>query len=373
MKKQPRVRRTRAQKLKKRKQTFQLAKHNHKYTVSACMIVKNESQGIGKSLASVSQIVDEIIVVDTGSTDGTQDICKEFEKVKLFEPEPILFMTVKEDGFNRIDFSANRNRAASYATGDWIFILDGDEIITQTDGLHHHIEELEKRNLPYAFIDIISDDNGGMGHFSQIRLHKNNVGIKWSNPVHNALGGIEADGGKIPLQIYTSYKKDVRSQEKIDRAEPMLLKAARLYPEETWPAYYLAGLYLGKSEVEKAKMWARRALKNPKDVKLARAWFILIHSTLMTEGLDEAEKILYHALCLHPNYPDLGWLRTVYALARWEITINSEESNEYATHPQKSLLINRKEIANELHIPWPFVSIKTVERSNGGEQPTVRN
>ena len=286
-----RARKTRKQKTRQEAENV-IKPHNHEYKISCCMIVKNEVVGIRDTLLSVSPLVDEIIIVDTGSTDGTQDICKEFDKVKLFQPDPILFMTKEEDGFDRIDFAANRNVAHTHATGDWIFILDGDEKITRTDGLHHHVEFLE------------------------------------------------------------------------DRAEPMLLKAHQVFMDDTWPAYYLSGHYLGKREPEKAKVWARRALVNPKSIDTARAWHWLIHATLMTEGLDEAEKLLYQALVLHPNYPDLGWLRTIYALARWEVAYEGAESDIYAMLPQKSHQINRSQIARHLGIQWPFVVVKKVEEKS---------
>jgi glycosyltransferase involved in cell wall biosynthesis len=335
------------------------------------MIVKNECATIRRSLTSVSPLVDEIIVVDTGSTDGTQDICREFEKVKIFEPEPIMFMTKEEDGFDRIDFAANRNIAQEYASGDWIFILDGDEKVVQTDGLHHHVEKLEELGIDNAAVDITSDDKGGLGNFLQIRLHKKDKSIRWIRPVHNTLE-VGKETGRIPLEIFTSYKKEDRSAEKEDRAEPMLLKASRKFSEETWPAYYLAGMYLSRRELEKSKLWSRRALIDPKDTRVARAWYFLVHATLMSEGLDEAEKLLYQALSLHPHYPDLNWLRTVYALARWEVCINMQESMAYSMHPQKTYQIDREVIAKALHVPWPFVKARTVEEPSNGEQPVVR-
>ena len=357
------VRKIRKPRKKRRlhKPNFNIQKHNGKYTVSACMIVKNEVLGIRKAIESLIPLVDEIVIVDTGSVDGTTSICKEYNKVKLVEQDPILFMTEDEDGFNRIDFAATRNLAQEHVTSDWVFVLDGDEHIIQADGLHHHIEELEEVNCNHAYVNVYVTDDSGGGDFLQVRLYKNDNTVKWTQPVHNKLVGLSDVAGRIPLEIHTSYNKSVRSSDKDARAEPMLLKAARIYQEETWSAFYLAGLYLHERKPEKAKLWARRALINPKDPTVARAWYWLIHATLMTDGMDEAEKLLYQALSLHPNYPDLNWMRTVYALARWDVVLQSPESQQYMVHPQRSYSIRLAQVAKHLEITWPFVKVKQRE------------
>ena len=80
------------------------------------MIVKNEEENLPRCLASVEGIFDEIIVVDTGSTDRTKEIAREFG-AKVFD-------------FEWIDsFAAARNEALSHATGDYAFWLDADDVV----------------------------------------------------------------------------------------------------------------------------------------------------------------------------------------------------------------------------------------------------
>ncbi len=85
-----------------------------KPTISLCMIVKNEEEFLDGCLASVQGIVNEIIIVDTGSTDKTIEIAKEFN-AKIYHFEWI------------DDFAAARNEALKHATCDWILYLDADE------------------------------------------------------------------------------------------------------------------------------------------------------------------------------------------------------------------------------------------------------
>ncbi|MEW6003159.1 MAG: glycosyltransferase, partial [Nitrospirota bacterium] len=98
-------------------------------SISLCMIVKNEEQNIARALSSVKPVVDEMIVVDTGSTDRTKDIAKAFG-AKVYD-------------FAWTDsFSDARNFSLSKASGKWILVLDADEVISAFD--HEKLRELIK-------------------------------------------------------------------------------------------------------------------------------------------------------------------------------------------------------------------------------------
>jgi len=89
-------------------------------TISLSMIVRNEERFIGQCLGSVKDFVDEMIVVDTGSTDRTAEIAQQFGA------------TVLDHTWNG-DFSEARNYSISKASGDWILILDADERLAERD------------------------------------------------------------------------------------------------------------------------------------------------------------------------------------------------------------------------------------------------
>src|SRR6476646_6610535 len=86
--------------------------------VSLCVIAKNEEANLPACLASAADLVDEIIVVDTGSTDRTREVAASWG-AKVFE-------------FPWVDnFAAARNECLRHATGDWIFWLDADDTIDE--------------------------------------------------------------------------------------------------------------------------------------------------------------------------------------------------------------------------------------------------
>ena len=89
-------------------------------SVSLCMIVKNEEDVLERCLKSAADLVDEIIIVDTGSTDRTKEIAARFTG-KLF------------DFPWRDDFSAARNESFSHASMDYCLWLDADDVLLEED------------------------------------------------------------------------------------------------------------------------------------------------------------------------------------------------------------------------------------------------
>src|SRR5438094_930042 len=88
--------------------------------VSLTMIVKNEEANLPDCLASASGLFDEIIIVDTGSSDRTKAVAAQF-RAKVFD-----FPWID-------DFAAARNEALRHATGDWVFWLDADDRIAGSE------------------------------------------------------------------------------------------------------------------------------------------------------------------------------------------------------------------------------------------------
>src|ERR1700730_1719400 len=106
-----------------RKPHRQQAPHSppHRPTISLCVIARDEESFIGDCLASAQPFVDEIVVLDTGSTDATIEIARSYgARIGTFAW--------------RDDFAAARNAAITLATCDWIFMLDADERLQPASG-----------------------------------------------------------------------------------------------------------------------------------------------------------------------------------------------------------------------------------------------
>jgi tetratricopeptide (TPR) repeat protein len=139
------------------------------------MIVKNEAGFLAGCLQSVAGLVDEIIIVDTGSTDGTLAIARQFQAS--------IYHFAWQD-----DFAGARNFGLQHATGDWILHLDADERL-RADGLPELQDWLMRADvmLVNLFVDSRKDDLGN-GHISRAhRLFRNLPGVCYSGRIHEQI------------------------------------------------------------------------------------------------------------------------------------------------------------------------------------------
>lgn len=146
--------------------------------ISLCMIVKNEEKNIVNCLDRALKIVDEAIVVDTGSTDKTVQLLKdnygENEKVKIIEYEW------------ENDFSKARNKSLKYATGDWILVLDADErIFCNRQRLEEFLISREDKAYIIPIYNIIDRDNIVISS-TMVRLYKND-NPRYSGAIHEQI------------------------------------------------------------------------------------------------------------------------------------------------------------------------------------------
>ncbi|MDE6412107.1 MAG: glycosyltransferase [Clostridia bacterium] len=146
-------------------------------TVSLCMIVKNEEEVLERCLSSAAELVDEIIIVDTGSEDDTPNIAKKFGS-KLFS-----FAWID-------DFAAARNYAFSLGTCEYLLWLDADDFITpeSAESFRKLKADLERETpdivqCPY---EIVSDGKPVL-KFMRERIVKRSAGFEWQGRVHECI------------------------------------------------------------------------------------------------------------------------------------------------------------------------------------------
>ena len=150
-------------------------------SISACAIMKNEISHVEAWLNNVRVFAQEIIVVDTGSTDGTNEFWAKQPDVKLINYEW------------QHDFAQAKNVALQEATGDWLVFTDADECYYQPENI---IEYLGKQDRQSADKDVIfcpidnidADSNNEIINSDVVpRIIRNHVGIKYMGAVHEQL------------------------------------------------------------------------------------------------------------------------------------------------------------------------------------------
>lgn len=145
-------------------------------TVSLCMIVKNEAENLADCLKSVGDFADEIIVVDTGSTDRTVEIAES--------------LGARVEHFAWIDdFAAARNESIRYATGGWIFWMDADDRLSPPDvnRLKQAVVSGEADVYACGVVGNTADNERIRTTAHHFRLFRNGLGLKFVYPLHEDL------------------------------------------------------------------------------------------------------------------------------------------------------------------------------------------
>lgn len=140
--------------------------------ISACLITKNEENNIVRALKSIHLQVDEIIVLDTGSTDDTVALAKKYaDKVEIVEwPD---------------DFSEARNMSIALAdkNADWIYWMDADEELEGRERMRKYLNN----DLFMGYVitqNHLTLDMKGVKPDVPVRLYRNNIGIKFYGAIH---------------------------------------------------------------------------------------------------------------------------------------------------------------------------------------------
>ncbi len=143
--------------------------------VCACLIVKNEAANLQRCLASVQGVVDEIVVVDTGSTDETRAIARQFTDK--------LFSFPWQD-----DFAAARNYSLEQASSDWILVIDADEVLVRLSDIP--LQEQLTAAPPVQAYQILRREQGTGQQFSDfaiVRLFRNLPTLRYRGRFHEQL------------------------------------------------------------------------------------------------------------------------------------------------------------------------------------------
>lgn len=208
-------------------------------TISLCMIVKNEELVLGRILSQMSNIADEIIIVDTGSNDNTKEIARQYTSL-VFD-----FPWIQ-------DFAAARNFACSKASMDYWMWLDADDVVRPAQ--QKKLLDL-KRTLSHS-TDIVMmkyltgfDDKGNVTFsYYRERLMKNNRGFVWKGKVHEA---VTPSGVILHSDIEIEHRKQQTGDPDRNLAiyETMISNGESLEPRHQF--YYGRELYYHK-QYEKA-------------------------------------------------------------------------------------------------------------------------
>ena len=237
-------------------------------TLSLCMIVKDEAENLPRCLASVRDLADEIVVVDTGSGDATPTLAEQ-------AGAKVHFLMWGDD------FSTARNASLDLATQDWILVLDADETLTQAgyDFIRSVKEEKQMGKVSADDLLLVTmmrkEIGANQSPYTQVsRLFRNLPSVRYIRPYHEgveesvqALMAAEehwqiAQLGAVGID-HTGYGVDaIASKDKFNRAKRIMEKHLADHPEDAYTANKLGALYTQNNDWKKALDLLELALRS---------------------------------------------------------------------------------------------------------------
>ncbi|HDG98213.1 MAG TPA: tetratricopeptide repeat protein [Desulfobacterales bacterium] len=276
-------------------------------SISLCMIVRNEEQNLKECLESIHYLVDEIIVVDTGSEDRTPQIARDFG-AKIYS-----FKWIN-------DFAAARNESIRHATGDYILWLDADDRIPpqEREKFIRWKQELptSEKQAYWFIVESPKEEEFLTERCYQLRVFPRVEGVRFIRRVHESILesvkalGIPSSYCDVIIQ-HVGYARKEDMHRKANRNLRLLLTALAEAPNDPTIHWHLSMTYNVIGEKEKSAYHAETLVSLISNNELKgeeRQWQIAamvhlgnLYADLGRDG--EAERILRRAVKLDPDNP----------------------------------------------------------------------
>jgi len=262
------------------------------------MIVKNEERYLEGCLSSVQECADQIIVVDTGSSDRTVEIARSFHAEVYSHPW-------------ENDFSKHRNQSLGYAGGEWILWMDADERL-EPGGSSSIREAVSRQDADSLMMTMVCyfDNRTRQSWNNSIKLFRNHRSIHFEGIVHNSVVGCQSTKF-CPTKIY-HLGYDIGAEEvrrKFQRTSTLLRKAIEEEPLDFKHhhdlAVALSSIHRFRAAVEEGLTAIRlHEQAHSSDVNILWTYFVVASSYYNLRLPDEARSIAERALSINNDHFD---------------------------------------------------------------------
>jgi glycosyltransferase involved in cell wall biosynthesis len=285
-----------------------------KARVSLTMIVKNEEQNLPECLASVRDLVDEAVVIDTGSTDRTRDVIRSYGCV--------------EGEFPWVDdFAAARNAALDRATGDYAFWMDADDRLDPDNraALKTLLANLRGGNDAYAMKCLCVPDKPGAGAtmVDHVRLFRRLAEHRWKYRVHEQiLGSLRATGASVTWTGVTvrhvGYMNPAVRRRKLDRDLRLLKLDHAEHPSDPFTLFNLGSVFneLGDYRAAADALSKSLAASHVKDSIVRKLYALLFQCHGKAGDRNKAAEVLKEGRAHYPDDAELLFLAANLARER---------------------------------------------------------
>jgi glycosyltransferase involved in cell wall biosynthesis len=270
--------------------------------LSATLIVRDESAVLEQCLSSIRHLVDEIIVVDTGSTDGSDEIAASLGARVIHHRW-------------RDDFAEARNVALDAAGGEWILYIDADERMSKTD--RASVERLLTGAREIAFRVLLQPDLTSTP-YREYRLWRHDPRIRFKGQIHEKVTPAIAWLAAIERQpigdcdlLLTHVGYEGSQTKKHERNLPLLRAELSRYPDSLFNRHHLARVLRGLGQDEEAGTVLGDALalarRRPRDPLGVLVFTDLVR--LRRERGEEVGELLAEARRRYPENKLLWWVQ----------------------------------------------------------------
>lgn len=224
--------------------------------LSLCMIVKNEENCLSKCLSSVKGLVDEYIIVDTGSSDRTKEIASKYT-------DTVFDLVWKND------FSYARNAAIKHAKGDWILVLDADEYVedqyfASVTAFLRNLDAAKPTGIILPVYNFVGEGHSGkISESSAIRIFTNHSDLIFTRPIHEQLVSLSGSMKKIDYKFpiyHTGYTDEIlHEKQKSERNLKIFEELKRNGALTPYDSYTLGNEFYMQNQYEPAIQSYRNA------------------------------------------------------------------------------------------------------------------
>ncbi|MFZ5652169.1 MAG: glycosyltransferase [Bacillota bacterium] len=282
---------------------------NYGKTISLCIIAKDEESSIASCINSAKHLVSEIILVDTGSRDSTVELARQMGAM--------VFHFSWCD-----DFAAARNFSLDRAAGQWILVLDADEILEEVPPDQLQLL-LNAQDVEGYFVNIHSclGDGRGTANDQVVRLFKNRPEYRFERAIHEQVatsikrhnngGGLAFSG--LNIRHFGYIDRQVRQKDKRRRNISVIEKALAGNPGDPFLHYSLGIEHYQSGRAAMGNRQMEKALSLMKgDEGYLRDALVFLGLGLLQEGkYGNLSTLLDKSLAILPGDPDLHFIRGV--------------------------------------------------------------
>jgi len=342
--------------------------------VSLCMIVRDEEDQLPRCLASVAGVVDEMIVVDTGSVDATPQIAAAHGARVLHHPW---------DG----SFSTARNVSLDAATGDWVLVLDADEAVSDGSGLRAVLAaaEPEVEGFVLPIVNFVGDrDREEAVTSPAVRLFRNRPEYRYSRALHEQIlatiqttrPGAQVRWLNLPLEHWGYLTGVVADRDKVQRNLALAEEEVRRYPEDAFSWYNLGQEHLRMARWEEALAAYQRGFPYLADLTAGFAPALIKHLVVCLLQLKrpaEVLAVLTDALEAYERFTDL-WVLRGHALTQLDRWAEAADCYRHALdlgEVQSSVFMSDEGVGSYKALGWLAMCERQLGRRDQAEEHIV--